>query len=124
MASPKEIRTQIKSIRSTQKITKAMEMVAASKMRKVQARMSASRPYAQRMRQVDRVLHDVNFVFEIGRNVDRRIGDKQRARVSRRIHNEHMRNSSRRAQACVALHHRLQQLVSVQTAFHQRQCIA
>src|ERR1700691_1125057 len=52
MASPKEIRTQIKSIRSTQKITKAMEMVAASKMRKVQARMSASRPYAQRMRQV------------------------------------------------------------------------
>ena len=52
MASPKEIRTQIKSIRSTQKITKAMEMVAASKMRKVQQRMAASRPYAQRMRQV------------------------------------------------------------------------
>jgi F-type H+-transporting ATPase subunit gamma len=52
MASPKEIRTQIKSIRSTQKITKAMEMVAASKMRKVQQRMAASRPYATRMRQV------------------------------------------------------------------------
>ncbi|HEV7165337.1 MAG TPA: F0F1 ATP synthase subunit gamma [Gammaproteobacteria bacterium] len=52
MASPKEIRTQIKSIRSTQKITKAMEMVAASKMRKVQQRMAASRPYAQRMRMV------------------------------------------------------------------------
>ena len=52
MASPKEIRTQIKSIRSTQKITKAMEMVAASKMRKVQQRMAASRPYALRMRQV------------------------------------------------------------------------
>jgi F-type H+-transporting ATPase subunit gamma len=52
MASPKEIRTQIKSIRSTQKITKAMEMVAASKMRKVQQRMAASRPYAQRMRKV------------------------------------------------------------------------
>ena len=52
MASPKEIRTQIKSIRSTQKITKAMEMVAASKMRKVQQRMAASRPYADRMRKV------------------------------------------------------------------------
>ena len=52
MASPKEIRTQIKSIRSTQKITKAMEMVAASKMRKVQARMAASRPYSERMRKV------------------------------------------------------------------------
>jgi F-type H+-transporting ATPase subunit gamma len=52
MASPKEIRTQIKSIRSTQKITKAMEMVAASKMRKVQQRMAAARPYAQRMRKV------------------------------------------------------------------------
>jgi F-type H+-transporting ATPase subunit gamma len=52
MASAKEIRTQIKSIRSTQKITKAMEMVAASKMRKVQTRMAASRPYAEKMRQV------------------------------------------------------------------------
>ena len=52
MASPKEIRTQIKSIRSTQKITTAMEMVAASKMRKVQQRMAAARPYATRMRQV------------------------------------------------------------------------
>ncbi len=52
MAGAKEIRTQIKSIRSTQKITKAMEMVAASKMRKVQGRMTASRPYADRIRKV------------------------------------------------------------------------
>lgn len=52
MASSKEIRTQIKSIRSTQKITKAMEMVAASKMRKVQQRMAASRPYSQKIRKV------------------------------------------------------------------------
>ncbi len=52
MAGAKEIRTQIKSIRSTQKITKAMEMVAASKMRKVQGRMAASRPYADRIRKV------------------------------------------------------------------------
>ena len=44
MASGKEIRTQIKSIQNTQKITKAMEMVAASKMRKAQERMARGRP--------------------------------------------------------------------------------
>ncbi len=52
MASTKEIRTQIKSIGSTRKITKAMEMVAASKMRRAQNRMRAARPYAQKMRNV------------------------------------------------------------------------
>ncbi len=52
MAGAKEIRTQIKSIRSTQKITKAMEMVAASKMRKAQERMASSRPYAEKIRKV------------------------------------------------------------------------
>lgn len=52
MASGKEIRTQIKSIQNTQKITKAMEMVAASKMRKAQDRMRANRPYATKMRSV------------------------------------------------------------------------
>ena len=52
MAGAKEIRTQIKSIQNTQKITKAMEMVAASKMRKAQDRMRASRPYAEKMRTV------------------------------------------------------------------------
>ncbi len=52
MASGKEIRTQIKSVQNTQKITSAMEMVAASKMRKAQDRMAASRPYSQKMRQV------------------------------------------------------------------------
>ena len=52
MAGAKEIRSQIKSIKSTQKITKAMEMVAASKMRKAQERMEASKPYAQRIRKV------------------------------------------------------------------------
>lgn len=52
MAGTKEIRNQIRSVRNTQKITKAMEMVAASKMRKAQDQMSATRPYAQRMRQV------------------------------------------------------------------------
>lgn len=52
MAVGKEIRTQIKSIKNTQKITRAMEMVAASKMRKAQDRMAASRPYADKMRAV------------------------------------------------------------------------
>ena len=49
MAVGKEIRTKIASIKNTQKITKAMEMVAAAKMRKAQDRMAASRPYAEKM---------------------------------------------------------------------------
>jgi len=52
MAVGKEIRTQIKSVQNTQKITRAMEMVAASKMRKAQDRMAASRPYSIKMKQV------------------------------------------------------------------------
>ncbi len=48
MAGSKEIRNKIKSVQSTRKITKAMEMVAASKMRKAQERMRASRPYVER----------------------------------------------------------------------------
>ena len=52
MAGAKEIRTQIKSIGSTRKITKAMEMVAASKMRRAQERMKKARPYAMKMRNV------------------------------------------------------------------------
>ncbi len=49
MAGAKEIRTKIKSIQNTQKITKAMEMVAASKMRKSQDRMNAARPYSDKI---------------------------------------------------------------------------
>lgn len=52
MAGSKEIRTKIKSVENTRKITRAMEMVAASKMRKAQERMRAARPYAQKIRQV------------------------------------------------------------------------
>ena len=52
MAGAKEIRTKIGSIKNTQKITKAMEMVAASKMRKAQDRMAATRPYATKMKSV------------------------------------------------------------------------
>ena len=52
MAGGKEVRTKIASIKSTQKITSAMEMVAASKMRKAQDRMALGRPYASRIRAV------------------------------------------------------------------------
>ncbi len=55
MAVGKEIRTKIKSIQNTQKITRAMEMVAASKMRRAQERMQAARPYAEKIHQV--ILH-------------------------------------------------------------------
>jgi F-type H+-transporting ATPase subunit gamma len=57
MAIGKEIRTQIKSVQNTQKITRAMEMVAASKMRKAQERMRMARPYAEKLRNVIGHLH-------------------------------------------------------------------
>ncbi len=60
MSSEKEIRTKIKSVKSTQKITRAMEMVAASKIRKAQAQMEASRPYAERIRRVIAHLAEAN----------------------------------------------------------------
>ena len=52
MFKNKEIRNKIKSVQNTKKITKAMEMVAASKMRKAQDRMRAARPYAEKIRRV------------------------------------------------------------------------
>jgi len=52
MAGSKEIRTKIKSVENTRKITRAMEMVAAAKMRKAQERMRAARPYAEKIRNV------------------------------------------------------------------------
>jgi len=52
MPGSKEIRTKIKSVQNTRKITKAMEMVAASKMRKAQERMRAARPYGEKIRDV------------------------------------------------------------------------
>ncbi len=60
MAVGKEIKNQISSIQSTQKITKAMEMVAASKMRKAQERMALGRPYANKIRNVVSHLANAN----------------------------------------------------------------
>lgn len=60
MAGAKEIRTKIKSVKSTQKITKAMEKVAASKLRRTQQRMAAARPYADKIRDVIANLYKAN----------------------------------------------------------------
>jgi F-type H+-transporting ATPase subunit gamma len=64
MAGAKEIRGKISSIKNTQKITKAMEMVAASKMRKAQDRMRAGRPYAEKIRQIIGHLRQVNLDYK------------------------------------------------------------
>jgi F-type H+-transporting ATPase subunit gamma len=60
MPGTKEIRTKIASVKSTQKITKAMQMVATSKMRRAQDRMRLARPYAQKMRNVIGHLTEAN----------------------------------------------------------------
>jgi F-type H+-transporting ATPase subunit gamma len=60
MAVGKEIRKKIKSVQNTQKITRAMEMVAASKMRRAQERMQAARPYAAKIRNVIGHLHNAH----------------------------------------------------------------
>ena len=60
MAVGKEIRTKIKSVENTKKITKAMEMVAASKMRKAQERMRSARPYADKIRNITAHLSGAN----------------------------------------------------------------
>ncbi|MBY6190848.1 MULTISPECIES: F0F1 ATP synthase subunit gamma [Microbulbifer] len=64
MAGGKEVRTKIASIKSTQKITSAMEMVAASKMRKAQDRMALGRPYASRIRAVIGHIANANAEYQ------------------------------------------------------------
>jgi F-type H+-transporting ATPase subunit gamma len=73
MAIGKEIRTQIASITSTRKITSAMEMVAASKMRKAQDRMARARPYADKMRQVISHLSQAHPEYRHHYTIDRDI---------------------------------------------------
>lgn len=78
MAAAKEIRTQIGSIKNTQKITSAMEMVAASKMRKAQDLMKASQPYARQIRNVVAHLADANpeykHAYTVARDEVKRVG--------------------------------------------------
>lgn len=64
MAGAKEIRGKIASIKNTRKITKALEMVAASKMRKAQDRMRAGRPYAEKVRKIIGHLRQVNLDYK------------------------------------------------------------
>ncbi len=75
MSGAKEIRGKIASVKNTQKITSAMELVAASKMRKAQERMAASKPYAEKIRQIVRHLASANpeykHVFMSEREVKR-----------------------------------------------------
>lgn len=71
MAVGKEIRTKIASIQSTQKITKAMEMVAASKMRKAKERMQATKPYSQKIREVINHITKANLEYKHPYLVDR-----------------------------------------------------
>lgn len=78
MASGKEIRTKIKSVENTRKITKAMEMVAASKMRKAQDRMKQSRPYGEKIRRVaahlSHALTEYNHPFLVKRENVKTVG--------------------------------------------------
>jgi F-type H+-transporting ATPase subunit gamma len=64
MAGAKEVRGKIASIKNTRKITKALEMVAASKMRKAQDRMRAARPYAEKVRKLIGHLRQVNLDYK------------------------------------------------------------
>ncbi|HYK12748.1 MAG TPA: F0F1 ATP synthase subunit gamma [Burkholderiales bacterium] len=78
MAGSKEIRTKIKSVQSTRKITKAMEMVSASKMRKAQERMRAARPYGEKIRNVAAHISHANpeyrHPFLIERDTVKKVG--------------------------------------------------
>ncbi len=78
MAGSKEIRTKIKSVQNTRKITKAMEMVAASKMRKAQERMRAARPYGEKIRNVAAHISHANpeyrHPFLITRDTVKKVG--------------------------------------------------
>jgi F-type H+-transporting ATPase subunit gamma len=78
MPGSKEIRTKIKSVESTRKITKAMQMVAASKMRKAQDRMRAARPYGEKIRNVAAHISHANpeyrHPFLVARDTVKKIG--------------------------------------------------
>ena len=78
MAAGKEIRGKIKSVENTKKITKAMEMVAASKMRKAQDRMRAARPYSEKIRTITANLSQANpeytHPFMVQQNQAKKVG--------------------------------------------------
>jgi F-type H+-transporting ATPase subunit gamma len=73
MAGTKEIRTKIKSVQNTRKITKAMEMVAASKMRRAQERMRNARPYSEKVRNIAANLGKANPEYRPAYLVEREV---------------------------------------------------
>ena len=91
MAAGKEIRGKIKSVENTRKITKAMEMVAASKMRKAQERMRAARPYAEKIRNIAANLAQANPEYTLAVHAQ----DERRRSAS-------ASSSSRPTRACAA----------------------
>ena len=101
MAGMKEIRGKIKSVQNTRKITKAMEMVAASKMRRAQERMRAARPYADKIRDI------AAHMSACHARVSPPVHGRERRRESGRHHPRHDRQRSVRRHehehpACVA----------------------
>ncbi|GAB3097295.1 F0F1 ATP synthase subunit gamma [Lysobacter terrae] len=78
MAGGREIKTKIKSVQNTRKVTRALEMVSASKIRKAQDRMKSSRPYARAMKQVIGHLAQANTDYQhpylVGRKETKRVG--------------------------------------------------
>ena len=78
MPGTKEIRVKIKSVQNTRKITKAMEMVAASKMRRAQERMRTARPYADKIRNVAAHISHANAEYKhpflVERDTVKRVG--------------------------------------------------
>jgi hypothetical protein len=106
MAAGKEIRGKIKSVENTKKITKAMEMVAASKMRKAQERMRAARPYAEKVRNIAANLGKANpeYVHPFMRTERRQEGRRDRGdhRQGPVRRHEHQRAARRDHQAARA----------------------
>ena len=95
MANAKELRKQIGSIKNTQKITSAMEMVAASKMRKAQERMSRGRPYSDEIRSV---IGHVAGAAESGKGVRRGLADFPEAHPGTRTEVERVGEGDDRGQ--------------------------
>src|SRR3546814_6759298 len=99
MAGGREIKTKIKSVQNTRKVTRALEMVSASKIRKAQERMKASRPSARAMKQVIGHLAQANSEFQHPYLVER----KQITRVRSAEHTSELQSLLRISYAVFCL---------------------
>ena len=75
--------------------------------------------HIQRSRKINRILHNVDLVLQRRRNVNRGVGDNQRIRMARHVHDEAMADAARRAYAPFARHHCSHYLVRMEAALHQ-----